>query len=238
MKPISLAFALILFLYMGCRSEDVAKPETNADPMTEDPASYTYLALGDSYTIGHDVPEKDRYPVQLTDSLQSKGIVIEKLQIIARTGWTTDELSEAMDETELDAEYDLVTLLIGVNNQYRGRTTENYRSEFMALLTRAIKLAGGDPGKVIVLSIPDWGVTPFAQDRDREKIALEIDAYNLVNMQQSAKAGVHYVDVTPVSREAASRNELLASDGLHPSGLMYNDWMKSMFPLALQILSH
>jgi hypothetical protein len=125
--------------------------------------------------------------------------------------------------------------LIGVNNQYRGRSLENYREEFAALLIRAIGFAGGDPGKVIVLSIPDWGVTPFAQGRDRDKIAREIDAFNAVNLDESQKAGVSYIDVTEISRLAANRPELLATDGLHPSGLMYRLWVDELFPVAFQI---
>ncbi len=196
----------------------------------------TYLALGDSYTIGEGVSEKASYPVLLQDSLTASGIDSLDVQIVARTGWTTDELREALDSAQLRPPYDLVTLLIGVNNQYRGRTPESYRPEFVNLLQRAVEYAGGNSEKVIVLSIPDWGVTPFARGRDREQISLEIDAYNAINREESEKAGVAWVDVTPVSREATANPELLASDGLHPSGLMYRLWVNEVFPVAMEKL--
>jgi hypothetical protein len=129
-------------------------------------------------------------------------------------------------------------LLIGVNNQYRGLSIDDYREEFAALLTMAIGFAGNDKSRVVVLSIPDWGVTPFAEGRDREKIAMEIDAFNAVNLDETQKAGVAYVDVTPISREAANRPELVASDNLHPSDLMYRYWVDDLFPIAFEILKN
>ncbi len=224
-----LPLILLFVLTFGCKSEKMATKHFDQ--------SLTYLALGDSYTIGEAVPENERYPVQLQDSLKKEGVTIDKVQIIARTGWTTDELSAAIDSATLAVPYDLVTLLIGVNNQYRGRSPEDYRPEFVALLQRVIEFAGGDKEKVIVLSIPDWGVTPFAEGRDRDMIAQEIDAYNAVNREESEKAGVAWIDVTAISREAAHRTELLAADGLHPSGLMYHYWMADLFPVARKILT-
>src|SRR5687768_3440100 len=151
-----------------------------------------YLALGDSYTIGESVPLEGRWPVQLAASLRQDGIAIEEPTIIAKTGWTTDELSAAIDDAKLEPPYDLVSLLIGVNNQYRGRAAKEYRGEFDALLTRAIGFAGGDARKVFVLSIPDWGTTPFAisSGRDREQIARELDEYNAVAKAVCEKRGV------------------------------------------------
>lgn len=213
----------------SCQSSDV-------NPGDGVPGSYSYLALGDSYTIGQGVTEQDRYPDQLKDTLAKAGLNIAEMLIIARTGWTTDELSNGISLASVNPPYDLVTLLIGVNNQYRGRSPENYREEFSALITRAIGFAGGNPERVVVLSIPDWGVTPFAQGRDREKIAREIDAFNAVNLDESQKAGVSYLDVTGISRLASTSPELIASDGLHPSGLMYSLWVDELFPLVLQIL--
>jgi len=201
------------------------------------PGSFTYLALGDSYTIGQGVPAQDRYPVQLRDSIVKSGILSDTLIIIARTGWTTDELSTGIDNTDIAPPYDLVTLLIGVNNQYRGRPLENYREEFVELLNRSIEFAGNDRGRVVVLSIPDWGVTPFADGRDRAKIAQEIDAFNQVNRQESEKAGVAWLDVTEISRLAADRNDLLAPDGLHPSGIMYRMWVDELYPIVRNILT-
>jgi len=192
--------------------------------------TYTYLALGDSYTIGESVLEKERFPVQLVDSLEDYDLHVEVPKIIATTGWTTDELAAGIKEATLQPPYDLVTLLIGVNNQYRGRSVENYRDEFVALLQQAIDFAGGHPEQVVVVSIPDWGVTPFAEGRDREQIAKEIDQYNRVNKEESFKVGTGYVDVTPISREAASDSTLVAEDGLHPSGKMYARWVELLIP--------
>jgi lysophospholipase L1-like esterase len=221
--------SLILVLIFGCNATD--RKETMGK------AEVTYLALGDSYTIGEGVAENERYPLLLADSLDKTGFSLSRVQVIARTGWTTDELNAAMNEADLDASYDLVTLLIGVNNQYRGRTPQDYQPEFAALLQRAVSLANGDPKRVVVLSIPDWGVTPFAQNRNRDQIASEIDAYNQINRQISIDAGVQWLDVTAVSRLAASQPDLLAPDGLHPSGKMYRQWMDDLFPLAMKALS-
>jgi lysophospholipase L1-like esterase len=230
MKKSIITLILFFFLSTGCNSDELPETETMPDK------SFTYLALGDSYTIGQGVPEKDRYPVQLKDKLLKSDIALDSLLIIARTGWTTDELSRAIDAAETYPPYDLVTLLIGVNNQFRGRDPENYRNEFIMLLNSAIGFAGDKRGRVVVLSIPDWGVTPFANGRDRDKIAREIDLFNAINREESEKAGVAWLDVTEISRLAASRPELLAPDGLHPSGLMYGMWVDELFPIAKQIL--
>ena len=184
-----------------------------------------YLALGDSYTIGESVAAADRFPHQLARQLE-----IAEPQIIARTGWTTDELNAAIDAAAVDGKFDLVTLLIGVNNQYRGRDAEEYRREFAALLGRAIGFAGGDPKKVVVVSIPDWGVTPFAATRNRAEIASAIDRYNAVNREETAKAGARYVDITAVSRRTDPA--MVAPDGLHPSATQYAEWVRLILPEA------
>jgi len=189
-----------------------------------------YLALGDSYTIGESVAEADRFPNQLARELG-----IAPPQIIAKTGWTTDELNAAIDAANPQGPFDLVTLLIGVNNQYRGRDAEQYRGEFAALLQRAIGFAGGDAKKVIVVSIPDWGVTPFAEGRDRAKIATEIDRYNAINREEAARAGAKYVDITPISR--GNDPALVAGDGLHPSGKQYTEWVKAIVSSSAPVLS-
>ncbi|HET8775183.1 MAG TPA: undecaprenyl-diphosphatase UppP [Thermoanaerobaculia bacterium] len=178
-----------------------------------------YLALGDSYTIGESVPAGERFPVQLAEKLG-----IPEPQIIAKTGWTTDELDAAIDDANPQGPFDLVTLLIGVNNQYRGRSADEYRTQFTGLLNRAIGFAGGDAKKVVVVSIPDWGVTPFAEGRDRAKIAREIDQFNAVNREEAARVGAKWVDITPISRGADPA--LVAGDGLHPSGKQYGEWVK------------
>ncbi len=194
-----------------------------------------YLALGDSYTIGESVPEAERWSNQLADLLKQNGYQVETT-IIARTGWTTAELWQGIQQTEISPPYDMVSLLIGVNNQYRGYSKEEYRQEFTFLLNKAIEYAGGNKNKVFVVSIPDWGVTPFAQGRDAEKIAQEIDAFNQINKEEAEKLGVAYVDVTPVSRQAVYDADLIAPDGLHPSGKMYAEWAKLALPVALEIL--
>jgi lysophospholipase L1-like esterase len=195
-----------------------------------------FLALGDSYTIGESVPPADRWPVQLAARLRGGGLPVDDPLIIATTGWTTDELMAGIDQANPGGAYDLVSLLIGVNNQYRGRDPEEYRQQFMALLNRAIAFAGGSPSRVIVLSIPDWGVTPFAAGRDRVEVARAIDRFNAINREEAARLGANYVDVTPISRRAADDPALIAEDGLHPSGKMYADWAELAFPVAREAL--
>jgi lysophospholipase L1-like esterase len=197
--------------------------------------SFRYLALGDSYTIGESVPETDRWPNQLAGLLANQGIQTD-VTIIARTGWTTDELWQGIQEREVTPPYDLVSLLVGVNNQYRGYDIQEYREQFVFLLNKSIEYAGGDSDRVIVLSIPDWGVTPFALGRDAKQIASDIDAFNAVNREESQKAKVHYVDVAPISREAFNDKSLIADDGLHPSGKMYAEWAQLALPEAVKAL--
>jgi lysophospholipase L1-like esterase len=206
------------------------RTETSGVPVP----SLGYLALGDSYTIGESVPIYESFPYQLVQLLRTKSLPVQAPEIVARTGWTTDELEAGIERTRLLPSYDYVTLLIGVNNQYRGRTTENYAPEFEALLEKAIRFAGGRKERVVVLSIPDWGHTPYAEGRDRSKISREIDAYNTVNRQITMKHGIQYVDITPGSREATMDRSLVASDGLHPSGKEYGRWAA---PVAEYFLS-
>jgi len=189
---------------------------------------HTYLALGDSYTIGEQVETKENFPNQLVALLNGKGIVFDKPQIIAQTGWTTDELQSAIQKAKPGNQYDLVTLLIGVNNQYRGWLVEDYIPEFELLLKQAIQFAGNDTGHVIVLSIPDWGVTPFAEGRDRNLIAKEIDEYNSANKSIAEKYHIHYINITESTRDAAHDNSLLAADKLHPSGKEYSKWARKL----------
>lgn len=195
-----------------------------------------YLALGDSYTIGESVSVKERYPVQLADSLNAAGIEVEQTTIIARTGWTTDELKSAIIDSAISNSYQLVSLLIGVNNQYRGRPVENFRDEFIDLLSIALKFAEEDTSKVFVLSIPDWSVTPFAAGKDVEKISNEIAAYNSVTKEVSEKLNVRYFDITDISKHAAGDLSLLAEDGLHPSGKMYSLWVKRILPHVIEMV--
>ena len=197
-------------------------------PIPDTPA---FLALGDSYTIGEGVPEEGRWPVQLAARLREHGIDVEAPRIVATTGWTTDELSAAMDAAALHPRYGLVTLLIGVNNQYRGRSSTEYREQFLALLQRAAGLAG-DARRVVVVSIPDWGVTAFAEGRDRAAIARDIDAFNAIARDETLRMHARWVDVTPASREAAAHPGMLVGDGLHPSAAQYAIWTNAILPEA------
>ena len=200
-------------------------------------AELRILALGDSYTIGEGVADAHRWPVRLADMLRDRGLNVGTPRIIARTGWTTDELSAAIDAANPDPDYDLVTLLIGVNNQYRGRGDEEYRAHFQTLVNRATAFARGKAARVLAVSIPDWGVTPFATGRDRPAIARAIDRFNAVSREETRRAGAHYADITPISRRALGDASLIAADGLHPSATMYAAWLDVIFPLALRILS-
>jgi lysophospholipase L1-like esterase len=198
-----------------------------------------YLALGDSYTIGEGVAEDSRWPVQLVRALRSEGVALDDPDIIATTGWTTDELATAIDAAQPTDDYDLVSLLIGVNNQYRGRSVDEYRHEFSALLERAIGFAGGRSDRVLVLGIPDWGVTRFghASGRDLAVIADELDAYNDAARDICALRGVAFVDITPVSRDRGAAPDMLADDGLHPSAAMYARWTQLALPVARRLLA-
>jgi lysophospholipase L1-like esterase len=196
-----------------------------------------YLALGDSYTIGEGVEPAERWPELLAAELQARGVGVAPPVVIARTGWTTDELAAALSEADPQGPFHLVSLLIGVNNQYRGRDVEEYRTEFGALLRRAVALAAGRSDRVLALSIPDWGVTPFAVGRDRARIAREIDQFNRAGRDAAAARGVRYVDVTAVSRERGAETGMLGGDGLHPSGRMYREWTRLVAPATLEALS-
>lgn len=197
-----------------------------------------YLALGDSYTIGEAVAAEGRWPQQLVDRLNAEGIAIADPQIIATTGWTTDELSAAMDAAEPIAPADFVTLGIGVNNQYRGRSVDDYMRELTRLVKRALLLAQSRRQHVMMASIPDWGVTPYAQasGRDLTQIAEEIDAYNQAAHAVCDAFGIAFVDITAVSREKGARSEMLAEDGLHPSAIMYAEWVQRLYPVARRLL--
>jgi lysophospholipase L1-like esterase len=205
-----------------------------APQAAEDPAR-RYLALGDSYTIGEGVPADQRWPAQLARRLRRQGLAVGDPHIVAVTGWTTDELAAAIARARLADRYQLVSLLIGVNNQYRGRSAGGYRSEFAGLLQRAIALAGGAARRVVAVSIPDWGVTRFARERgaDPARIAAELDDYNAIARDETTRAGARWVDITGISRR---HPEWLAEDGLHPGAEQYRLWTDAILPSARDAL--
>ena len=186
-----------------------------------------FIALGDSYTIGESVAEDERWPVQLAKVLRKKGIDCSDPTIIATTGWRTDDLKHAVEKAKLKPEYTFVSLLIGVNNYYQGKSAESYTPEFEELLRTAITLAGGDKSRVFVVSIPDYGYTPFGKDK-QATISAGIDAFNAVNKSIAQKLGIKYIYITDISRKGLTEPDLVAADGLHPSGKMYGAWVERM----------
>ncbi|MEN9151631.1 SGNH/GDSL hydrolase family protein [Xanthomonas perforans] len=206
--------------------------------MTAPGAPLRYLALGDSYTIGEGVAPDQRWPSQLVDGLRAYGWNLAPPQIIATTGWTTDELQAGIDAAAPQVPFDLVSLLIGVNNQYRGRPLDEYRQQFDALLLRAIACANGHPARVFVLSIPDWGLTPFARacSGDAALIGAQIDAFNAIAADRCSAHAVRFVDITATSRDGGDAVDMLVDDGLHPSGAMYARWTALALPAARDAL--
>jgi lysophospholipase L1-like esterase len=190
--------------------------------------NFSYLALGDSYTIGEGVPIFQSYPYQAVQLLRSWGESFYAPEILAMSGWTTAELASHIDRTILNSVYDFVSLLIGVNNQYRGTSGNLYSLEFETLLLKAISLAGGKHSSVLVLSVPDWSLTPFADGRDKLKIAGEIALFNNINHALSRKHMVNYIDVTTGSPETSDDISYLTEDGLHPSGKAYQRWAEML----------
>ena len=221
---------LILILFWNVSSKIMAQD------------SKSYLALGDSYTIGELVDSKKTWSKVLADKLNNRGIAVELDKIIATTGWTTDELLDAVENDTLltDSNYDLVSLLIGVNNQYRGYGIQQYREEFEMLLKKAIKLAGKKAERVFVVSIPDYGVTPFAKENNKnsELIAKELNEYNRIARNLSNEYGVTFFDITPISLKAVWDTDYVASDKLHPSAKMYAEWAEYIAPGVFQLLKN
>ncbi len=204
----------------------------------------TYLALGDSYTIGEQVLPVDSFPYQTVQLLRKTGMETAAPEIIAKTGWTTDELKTAIAENTFLSSYDLVTLLIGVNDQYRGRTVEEYKPAFEELLKKAIGFAGNKNNNVFVLSVPDWGVTPFAaltpqggKERNLRNISEEITAFNAAAAEISQQYHCHFIDITAAQRRDGNRPGMLAADGLHPSGAEYAKWAEKLAVLIISFHS-
>ena len=217
MKRISLFFLLMGSLF-ACRS-------ASSDPLeTGTGTGISYLALGDSYTIGESVDEADRYPNQLMELLKKKGVSSGAVKIVARTGWTTSELKSGIATAGVEGQqFDLVSLLIGVNNEFRGQSLETFKTEFKALLVQAIGFAGGNKAHVFVVSIPDYGYTPYGKDR-QPSISPRIDQFNAAALAIANELDVKFIDITPISRKALSDPSLVAGDGLHPSGKQYRQW--------------
>lgn len=212
---------LLLLLCLSCGNNNTAKPAKHIH-------MYSYLALGDSYTIGEQVLAKENFPHQAVALLKERQLDFADPVIIATTGWTTDELAASIREHNIQDTFSIVTLLIGVNNQYRGRDVDNYKSELNELMHTAIGFAGGNANRVFVLSIPDWGVTPFAADRDKISIAREIDTYNTAKKAMAQEKGCHYIEITESTREHGVQEGWLAGDGLHPSAKEYAVWAQRL----------
>ncbi len=206
--------------------------------MTATADASRFLALGDSYTIGEGVCARHRWPQQVVDALRAEGASIEDPQMIAVTGWTTDELATGMRAVALTPPYDIVSLGIGVNNQFRGRDVAEYRVQLAGLLQRAVHLAGDRPRQVMVVSIPDWGVTRFARDHghDAGTVGAALDAFNAAAREETLRVGAHWADVTAISRACGDEDGMLAEDGLHPSGAQYAMWTQRLLPLARTLL--
>jgi lysophospholipase L1-like esterase len=212
-------------------------PSGNEIKPKENKGAFKYLALGDSYTIGQNVEENQRFPVQLAEKLNEAGLNVAKPTIVARTGWTTANLSQGIEDANLSGTYDLVTLLIGVNNQYQGRDTAEYRKQFRELLNKSVQFANDIEKRVIVISIPDYGVTPFGIS-NAQRIEAEIDIFNKINREETELKKAHYVYITSISRAAKNDPSLIAGDGLHPSGKMYGIWVQAIFSVANNILNY
>ncbi len=233
-----LSLSIIFLSVISCakkKQDQFQVPTTMTDTMQiTDTVQRTYLALGDSYTIGSSVSQAERFPVQATQLLRQQNIDAIDPEIIAVNGWTTlNLLSSLRSSPPQKKTYTFVTLLIGVNNQYQGGSLEEYKSDFAKLLAMAISYAGDITSHVFVLSIPDYSVTPFAHGSNTAKIATEINAFNAANKSISLNAGARYIDVTGISREAKNDPSLIAGDGLHPSGLQYKRWCELLVPAML-----
>ncbi len=200
-------------------------------------AAPRFLALGDSYTIGTAVDEKKRWVNELVRLMRQDNVEISDPEIIAHNGWTTGDLLAAVDREKPKGPYDLITLMIGVNNQFQGQPIENYRKDLVTLFAVAAKLAGGDPRKIVVISIPDYSATPFAQDKDPEKITAEIGKFNGVLLEETRRARARIVDVTSVSRFVKTNPQLVAEDGLHPSWRLHGVWARLVYPVARPLIA-
>ena len=199
-------------------------------------AKYNYLALGDSYTVGQNVDASESFPAQLEKLLEKNLNAKINTDLVATTGWRTDNLIDGIKSSSLEPVYDFVTLLIGVNNQYQGQPFSQYEEEFPLLLERALKFTGNDPSKVIVISIPDYGYTPFGENGGMQAISKDIDTYNAFAESTASLKNVAYVNITDISRQGLDQPELVADDGLHPSGKAYKMFVDRIAPFIVSAL--
>jgi lysophospholipase L1-like esterase len=228
--------SIVAALFFIWRFPPRALPQSSPPKPVPAPGA-SYLALGDSYTIGESVDPAERYPVQAAGLLNKiDRLTCQNPEIIAVTGWTTGNLLDALSEVKPVATYRIVSLLIGVNNQFQGRNQSEYRDQFTLLLQKSILLAGNNPSHVIVLSIPDYSVTPFGRELDTALIASQIDSFNLINHKLAMEYKVSYLDITAESRKAKRDPSLIAVDGLHFSGKEYGNWARMMEPLLKDML--
>lgn len=196
----------------------------------------TYLALGDSYTIGEKVTKSKRWPVQLVKALNDSGLNFQQPKIIAKTGWRTDDLLAAIKKNPIQKKFDLVSLLIGVNNQYQDKPLSQFKAEFTQLLQIAIEKSKNAANGAFVVSIPDYSVTPFIEKK-KEKIRKEINTYNVMAKSLAREYNVKFINITPISRKAKTDTSLVAKDALHPSGKMYAEWVQKIKP-AIKSITH
>tara|TARA_B110000046_G_scaffold119908_1_gene126616 strand:+ start:3148 stop:3900 length:753 start_codon:yes stop_codon:yes gene_type:complete len=234
-----IAFTLIVGLtFYGCNSSTDSQSSGNDTETPTESQNFKLIALGDSYTIGQNVCEDCRFPAQLKDSLQARYTALDtfNLEIIAQTGWTTTNLKNAISSAEPPTDFDLVTLLIGVNNQYQNKPFELYETEFIELVDTAISLVGGDASKLVVVSIPDYAYTPFGQGSNALNISTQLELYNNYAQTYCAENNLKYVYITDITQEGLINTALVASDNLHPSTLAYTKFVERILPLALEIL--
>jgi lysophospholipase L1-like esterase len=231
-----IVFIPALFAFSSCVKESNTPGSTDSTITTAPSGDKRYLALGDSYTIGQGVATDQRFPAQTVALLRQSNIKISDPQYIATTGWTTQNLSTAINQQNPQGPYDVVTLLIGVNDQYQRMDTGGYRTRFTQLLKKSIELAGNRPSRVFVLSIPDYSVTPFVHAADKPRVRREIDFFNMINKEVTLQNNIRYLDITPSTREAENDPSLIASDGLHPSGKEYKRWAERLAPMMKDVL--
>ncbi|QNE40512.1 SGNH/GDSL hydrolase family protein [Hymenobacter sp. NBH84] len=233
MRFLALLFALLPF--WACTHTEV--PPTPMAAPSVSAATISFLSLGDSYTIGEGVSEQARWSVQLAQQLRQRSTEVAPPDLIARTGWTTQDLQRAIVASGNQRTYELVSLLIGVNDQYQGQSAADYRPRLRQLLLTATRFAGGRSGRVVVLSIPDWGQTPYAQGRNRTQIGEEIDQFNEVARQECQQVGVAFVDITGLTRSASGDASQFAPDGLHYSGQQMATWAEAALPVVQKVVT-